>query len=144
VICVNSRSDTTQLLAQKGLKSTKQRNAVLSVLQQADEPLTVDAIFMQMRETQVSVSLATVYRMLDLFSEKGLVTKSVTSANRATALYQLAGQHTTHVLRCMRCHTTVPIQHCPLKELEEYLRKQTDFEIKGHSLEVYGLCPQCR
>ncbi|HHT26116.1 MAG TPA: transcriptional repressor [Firmicutes bacterium] len=141
---MNSRSDTTHLLAQKGLKSTRQRNAVLRVLQQADEPLTVDAIFMQLRENQVPVSLATVYRMLDLFGEKGLVTKSVASASRATALYQLAGQHVTHVLRCMRCQTTVPIQPCPLDKLEEHLRLQTDFEIKGHHLEVYGLCPQCR
>lgn len=144
VIRVNNCSDTAQLLAQKGLKSTRQRNAVLNVLQQANEPLTVDTIFMRLRENQVPVSLATVYRMLDLFSEKGLVTKSITSANRATALYQLAGQHATHVLRCLRCHTTVPIQPCPLDKLEEILRLQTDFEIKGHSLEVYGLCPHCR
>lgn len=141
---MNNRADTSQLLAQKGLKSTRQRNAVLQVLQQADEPLPVDAIFIRLRENQVQVSLATVYRMLDLFIAKGLVTKSVTSTTHATALYQLAGQHATHVLRCLRCHTTVPIEPCPLEQLEDLLRRQTDFEIKGHHLEVYGLCPHCR
>ena len=48
-----------------------------------------------------------------------------------------------HYLICTQCGSSVPIPGCPLEELERNLGERTGFAITGHSLELYGHCPQC-
>jgi Fur family ferric uptake transcriptional regulator len=38
----------------------------------------------------------------------------------------------------------VPIDFCPLEKLEKDIGEKNDFDITGHKLEIYGLCPKCK
>ena len=44
---------------------------------------------------------------------------------------------------CNLCGKVIPVDTCPLSELEETLQQKTGFRITGHSLEFTGLCPEC-
>ena len=114
-----------ELLREKGLKNTPSRQAVLEVLAHTEEP----------------VSLSTVYRTLSVLAEKGLKLKH--SSQDGTLSYQLRDSRHRHYLICTQCGSSVPIPGCPLEELERNLGERTGFAITGHSLELYGLCPQC-
>jgi Fur family transcriptional regulator, ferric uptake regulator len=125
------------------IKNTKQRNLVLDVLKASVTPLTVEDIFRKTLKGNGSVNLSSVYRILDLFVEKGLVIRSMLpEENRA--VYEISSLEHRHYLVCVKCKTIVPLEYCPLKGYEETLEQKTDFDILGHRLNVFGYCPKCR
>lgn len=87
------------------------------------------------------MNLSTVYRTLNTLTEKGILLRSVRQDGKA--YYEFAEKDHAHRLICKLCGKVIPIDTCPLRELEETLQKKTGFQITGHSLEFTGLCPEC-
>jgi len=126
-----------------GLKHTKQRLAILQILQKATQPLSAEQIYDMLRDQHTLISLSTVYRALDTMSDKEIVTK-INIIQDDKALYEMnCGLH-HHYLFCLGCNKIITIKHCPLEEYEKALKKETDYEIVGHKLSVYGYCPACK
>jgi Fe2+ or Zn2+ uptake regulation protein len=48
-----------------------------------------------------------------------------------------------HHLVCSGCGKVVDFAGCALTDLEQRLLEETRFDISGHLLEFYGLCPDC-
>lgn len=130
------------ILSQIGCKNTKSRKAVIEVLGNAESPISAEDIFLRMKEVGTSANLSTVYRTLDLMESKDLVCKTVMGDGKAR--YELTGDGHRHHLVCTNCHKSVPIDVCPLEKLEKDVGKKTDFDITGHKLELYGICPKCK
>jgi len=130
------------ILAKIGCKNTKPRKTVIEVLESTDNPLSAEDIFLRIKELGESVNLSTVYRTLDLMENKSLVNKTVMSDGKAR--YELTVDGHRHHLVCTNCHKSVPIDFCPLEKLEKDIGEKNDFDITGHKLEIYGLCPKCK
>lgn len=130
------------ILSQTGCKSTKSRQVIIEILIKTEIPLSAEEIFLVVKESGASTNLSTVYRTLDLLESKGLLDKCIMSEGRAR--YQLVLEGHKHHITCTSCHKSVPISICPLETLEKDLVNKTNFNITGHKLEVYGLCPKCR
>jgi Fur family ferric uptake transcriptional regulator len=47
-------------------------------------------------------------------------------------------------LVCLDCKKTTAVEGCPLEGYEKKLADETDFQIEGHKLDIYGYCSQCR
>lgn len=129
-----------ELLAKNDLKQTKRRKAVLAVLEAAGTPLSAEEIYGKV-VTQVHMSVSTTYRILGVLTEKGLLLKSLSQDGKT--YYQLSGTKHKHQLICTLCGESIPIDGCPLHQLEEELSKQTGYVITGHNLEFSGICPHC-
>jgi Fur family ferric uptake transcriptional regulator len=130
------------ILTKKGCKNTKSRRAVLDIMEKADATLSAEDIFILIKQSGKSVNLSTVYRTLELMEKMGLAEKTVMSDGKAR--YRLTGDGHKHHLICTNCHKTVEIDSCPLGALEKDVMKETSFDITGHKLEIYGLCPECK
>ncbi|WKY47586.1 transcriptional repressor [Eubacteriaceae bacterium ES3] len=128
-------------LKAKGLKLTKHRVAILSVLKKSEHPLSADDIFYELQNH--SINLSTVYRNLDLLCDKDLVLKLNLSGDNRT-VYEYNSPAHRHYLVCLACKKIVPIEHCPLHGYEERLQCETGYSIVGHKLDVYGYCPTCQ
>lgn len=132
------------ILSAKGIKSTKQRVAVIEELYTSPTPLSADDIFMSLKDKgSENLSLSTVYRILDTFVKKEVVVKSALM-DGGKALYEIITDTHRHNLICLKCHKIMPISGCPLKDFEKTLEDTTGFKISGHKMEVYGICPECR
>jgi len=129
------------ILLQMGCKSTKSRKAIIQLLINAEIPLSAKEIFYFIKESGVSINLSTVYRTLEIMESNGLLDKCM-SDDRVR--YQLILEGSKHHITCTSCHKSIPLSICPLKTIEKDLVNKTHFDIKGHKLEVYGLCPKCR
>lgn len=128
-------------LKEKGLKATQQRLAILEVLVEENFPLSAQDIFSKLRENNPNLRLSTVYRTLNSFVEKKIVSKL--NLNDKESFFELlSGEHHHHLI-CMKCGEIIPID-CPLKDYEEELIDNTDYTIIDHRLKVYGICPRCR
>jgi len=86
--------------------------------------------------------LATVYRTLALLTEKGVV--DVLSHHGAEQCYRLCGDEHHHHLLCERCHRVVEVQHCGLDDWVAAAAKQHGFVATDHSVEIVGVCADCR
>ena len=84
--------------------------------------------------------MTTVYRSLDAYVDAGLVRRSI--YDDGIARYEIAAEH-RHFLTCTACKKSVPLSVCPFEQLEEQLVRETGFQISGHKMEFFGLCPEC-
>lgn len=132
-----------EYLHRYGLKNTRHRQLVLQLLVGRHGVLTAEEIFQQLCVQGEAINFSTVYRILEMFTQKGLTEKNYLSNSRkyGFTLHSLGHRH--HLV-CLRCHAVIEVEHCPIADFEEQLATQTDFAIVGHNLEWYGYCPKCR
>lgn len=129
-------------LGKSGLKKTKQRTAVLEILEDSDQPLSAEEIFIRLCKKEKPGCLSTVYRSLEQMSEKNVVTKL--SIDGEKSLYEINCMLHRHYLTCLDCGKILAIKTCPIGSYEKTLEKQTGFTIINHKLNVYGYCPECK
>ena len=123
------------------LKTTKQRQAILALIEESGGAVSAEEIYEKMREAFPKVAVSTVYRNLERFEANGLIVRENLSDGR---LRFSPASHHEHYLVCTECGRKLALPDCPLEEVEKTLSQQTGFLISGHSLSLYGICPQCR
>lgn len=124
-----------------GVKRTKQRESLLTALERSANPLSAPDISFSMKEIGMKASLSTVYRILDFFVSKGLVTK-INMMNSEMSLYELNRNKHKHYAVCLSCRKIIEMEHCPLEAFMPEL-ENGDFQVTGHNLEIYGICREC-
>lgn len=135
--------DYKELLKKEKLKSTKHRNSILDVIVKAEQPVTVETIYLKLKEQGIAISLSTVYRVLEALLGRGLVVK--TSINDdSKALFEINTMEHKHHLLCVKCRKMLPVEGCPLEDYVKALEEKLGFSIKGHKLEMFGYCQSCK
>ena len=123
------------------LRLTRQRRAILTVLEGTRKHPTADEVFRRVRQEAPRISLGTVYRNLDLLARAGMIQRIDT----AGAQMRFDANHRPHPhLRCVRCGR---VDDAPIAQDElliEELRRVTEYDIIGQSVEFTGICPDCR
>jgi Fur family ferric uptake transcriptional regulator len=115
---------------------------VLELLAAEKNDTTAQALHAALRAAGDAIGLATVYRTLALFSEKGLVD---TLAHMPGELcYRLCGDAHHHHLVCSSCHRVIELTGCNLAPLLEEVGLRHDFVVTEHAFEVTGICAECR
>lgn len=132
-----------EVFNREGLKSTRHRNAVLSILQKSQEPIAAEAVYLKLKEEGASISLSTVYRILETLVLKELVLKS-NIVNESKGLFEINRMEHKHHLVCVGCKKMISIDGCPFEEYEKSIQGTNGFDITGHRLEIYGYCAQCK
>ncbi len=126
-----------------GLKTTKHRISILDIIEQSEQPMTIEQVFFRLQKENIFVNLSTVYRVFDIFVKKNIVKKlNISSENHS--MFEYNRMVHSHYLICLVCKKCLAINHCPIGDYEESLRNETKYLIAGHKLEIYGYCPECR
>ncbi|NJL09767.1 MAG: transcriptional repressor [Calothrix sp. SM1_7_51] len=120
---------------------TRSQERILSLLKSIKKGISAQDIYVELRNRNQSIGLATVYRSLEALKLEGLV--QVRTLANGEALYSLA-QQDKHHLTCLRCGVSIPINQCPVHDLENQLQVSHKFNIFYHTLEFFGLCSQCQ
>lgn len=124
------------------LKKTKQRERVFRILTEADGPVSAADIYQKLlrQEEGCACAISTVYRILQAFEEKHLVSRT-TLPDSDTAVYEWKQESHCHYAVCLKCHKRIPLKECPFHS--EFGMEET-FQVTGHKVEVYGYCGSCR
>jgi Fe2+ or Zn2+ uptake regulation protein len=126
----------------QGLRLTQARQAVLQVVGAAGAHLQVAEVHRRALRLSPRIGLASVYRTIDLLDRLGLV-KRVHVGHRHRH-YASATERHGHHLVCNGCGRVVEFSDCQVEQLAKTLARRTRFLIEGHSIELYGRCPDCR
>lgn len=130
------------MLRQKGYRLTPQRRAVLKAIASSHDHLTAAEICALVRQEYPTIGLVTVYRVINLLTELELICPVKMKDNSQSYLMRRPMEHHHHLL-CSHCGRAVDFTSCDLSELEQRLSRDTGFNIEGHTLEIYGKCPDC-
>lgn len=120
---------------------TRTRAEIWRILTQSEKPLSPNEIYRRL--TGHKVNLATVYRNLRALQDVGLVREI--DLREAFKRYEaiLAGQHVHHIM-CQVCGRIDKIRHCMIQDMARAIKKESGFTLKDHSLECFGICPNCQ
>ncbi len=124
-----------------GLKRTRPRQKVLSVLEHAEEPLSAMDISTEIEKDGGTVWMSTIYRILDLFEKEGIVLK-ISMMDNEMALYELNRSRHKHYAICLGCRKILPMDNCPMGNFVPKIEEE-DFHVVGHHIVVYGYCREC-
>ena len=133
-----------------GYKMTAGREAVMDVLSQSREHLSVDEIYTKVRAINPDIGLTTVYRTLEILNTMAVVTKFDFGDKRARYELKESGKGHHHHLVCTGCGRIVDYDDFIneeiklLKETEKKLSKKYNFRIDDHLIQFYGLCRECK
>ena len=132
-------------LKEKGLKVTRQRLLVLSVLEEnSGRHMTAEDIYELVAEDYPDIGLATVYRALQLLWDMQLVDRI--SFDDGCVRYEIGhlfkgeAKHNHHHLICRKCNKVIPFGDDLLDDLEHHIEEATGFHVLDHELKFFGLC----
>ena len=134
--------DLQTQLNQQGMRLTRPRQVVMSILEETGRPLSPQTIHQRASQTDENISLVSVYRTLDLLNELDLVCRVHGQDECQGYVLSSPGHH--HQLICRNCQKTVQFSgSTDLEPFIEAVEQQTGFLIDGHLLQLFGLCPEC-
>jgi Fur family ferric uptake transcriptional regulator len=135
---------TLEALRDEGYRNGGARRAVVELLGRQDCCLTAQEIFDRLRGEGRQVGIASVYRVLDLLSDKGLVQRIDVGAG--SARYEpvhASGEHHHHLV----CDDCGKVEAFADDELELVLRRvegRTGYSVAAHDVVLRGACADCR
>ncbi len=119
---------------------TRQRRIILEETRKPGLHFSADQIFQVVRERIPNISLATVYRNLEVLAEAGLVTQFVTSDGLKR--YDVGSQRHYH-LHCVQCGRIWDLPANLFQDFDSVAQGTSGFRILGHVLEFEGICSKC-
>lgn len=131
----------TALLREKGFKVTPQRLAIYDVLYHTTEHPSAEMIFNRLQPQYPTMSLATVYKTIEILREIGLV--QVLNVGEESFRYDANIENHPHV-RCMVCKRVDDIFGVDCQPFVEATAQKTAYELTGQQFYFYGVCPNCR
>lgn len=137
-----AQHDCKTELREADLKATPIRLAVLKLLETADKPLDVATIRLELKKSGIKADPATVFRMMNSFSGKGIVRE--VNFQESKLRYEHAAKDDHHHLVCEKCSGIEDLSDCNIKALEKDIEKKKGFQVNNHSLEFFGLCQKCQ
>ncbi len=129
-------------LREQRLKSTSQRDAIVEVFLDGTGHVSVEELYGRVRERHPGIGYATVYRTMKLLTECGIADER--HFRNAEARYEVAEKdHHDHLI-CERCGKIVEFEEERIEALQEQTARRLGFELRGHKMELYGICRSCR
>ncbi len=123
------------------LRMTNQREIILRELRKSKRHLSADELYDIVKKVMPRISLATVYRNLEILSEAGLIGKLEISGRQKRFDFDVSDHD--HIY-CVVCHKVDNLD-IERKDVDsEQLGAAAGYTITGYRVEIIGICPECQ
>lgn len=134
--------DLESRLRARGERLTPQRRAVIAVLAESGEHLTIQAVQQQLAARGLDLTETTIYRILQWLNDLGIV--SQTDLGQGGWVYELIADQLHHHLVCLACGHVMEIDDSAMVGLRAYLRREYAFEPRIEHMAIFGVCHACQ
>jgi Fur family transcriptional regulator, ferric uptake regulator len=129
-------------LKKMGYKLTGPRLAILELLVKEKGHFSVVEIYSRICLKKQGIGIATVYRTVDLLLETGILRMLTLKGSQPVFEINRPDDHHHHLI-CRSCGRIIEFNSCNFKSIAGEIERATRFIIEEHTLEAYGLCPEC-
>ncbi|MFW6108034.1 MAG: Fur family transcriptional regulator [bacterium] len=122
-------------------RMSRQRRAILEQFSRPGRHLTADMVYDSVRRSLPSISMGTVYRNLDRLCSEGRIRKLPLCGTQS---WYDGGVHPHAHVRCLDCGAIRDVEAEAFADLDAVADDASEYDVVGHELQFYGLCPACR
>jgi Fur family ferric uptake transcriptional regulator len=133
------------LLTERGIRMTRQRRAILHVIETAKKHLDANQLLRRAQKTDATIDRSTLYRTIDLLKRHGLIDELDLMHLRGEAHYYERKTGRDHVhMTCLGCGGVTEVVNERFDALKAQLEQDAGFQIRVARLEIGGYCSKCR
>lgn len=135
-----------EMLREKRIKVTPQRMAVYAVLRETRRHPNVEMIYQKLKPTYPAMSLATVYKTVDVLNKVGLIQEL--NVGEGGLRYDAMTKPHPHVY-CEKCGKVADVEQYSMDKFQDdtllkKVHEETGYDLSSVQLYFYGKCPECR
>jgi len=133
-----------EVIKQKGLKYTKQREIILETILNSNKHLSAEDLYklIQEKHPDEKIGIATVYRAVSFLEDSGLI--SSISLDKDTKKFETNfKEHHDHLI-CVKCNKIVEFTNDKIEKEQDKIAKKEGFELLDHAMYLYGVCKDCQ
>jgi Fur family transcriptional regulator, ferric uptake regulator len=133
-----------QALASRGVRLTRQRRALLQVMESARQHLAASDILRRAKRIDPKVTRVTVYRTIDLLKRHGLIDELDLLHLRGEGHYYESRGPRDHIhVACLSCGKVREFESQLYEELMKQIERDFGMRIQVTRTEVGGYCAEC-
>ncbi|EOS60161.1 hypothetical protein C815_01728 [Firmicutes bacterium M10-2] len=117
---------------------SKQKDILCQLIQDHDGHPSAEELFLICKEKNIKISIATIYRNLNILVQEGKIAKI--SFSSEPDRYDSRTDSHVHAI-CDRCHE---IEDLNIAGMDEYLKENTHLTIHSYELMIHHTCAKCR
>lgn len=126
----------------EGQRNTRQKQLLLSILREADRPMSINELYTKLAAQMPRIAKSTIYRNIDSLLAQNLIDKYHLNNNEIFYKIKADSHEHKHYLICDNCKKTFDLPSCPIQELENAMEEE-GFVIREHQIQLNGLCKNC-
>ena len=131
--------------AERGIRMTQQRRAILSVIETANKHLDASQILRKARKLDDSVDRSNVYRTLRLLKRQGLIDELDLMHLKGEGHFYERKLGRDHIhMACLRCGKIAEFISDEFEKLKQQVERDCRFRVLISRLEIGGYCAACR
>lgn len=133
-----------QSVRKLGIRMTRQRHAILQVMDDAEQHLDVDQILERAKKLDPEVHLVTVYRTIELLKKHALIDELDLLHLRGDRHYYESHGPRDHIhVACLRCGKVREFESRLYEQLKEQIARDFGMKVTVSRTEVGGYCAEC-
>jgi len=129
-------------LKSRSLPFTPEREAAVNLIGDMDYHFTIEELLGVIRQKNLQVSRATLYRTILVLIDSKLLIK-LSRMDKPPVYESVLDKRPHNHFLCNRCGSIIEFES---PEIEDRIRKislENRFDVSSHSLKIYGNCPVC-
>ena len=127
----------------QGLKLTAERTALVREIFSTHYHFEADELLFKMKEKNVKISRATVYRTLELLVKSGLVRRVHLGEDHYHYEHVTGNSHHDHLI-CTTCGGVIEFHDEMLEQRKREICEKKKFTPTFHNLQILGVCDSCK
>jgi Fur family peroxide stress response transcriptional regulator len=137
---LRSEASAIEALRSKGYKATPQRIAICRITLNTRAHPSAQQVYDEVKKIHPTVSLATVYKTLEVLRNLDLVQE----INFPKGQARFDSYMNPHInLICLKCGNIKDLDDATVKEITRKVAAATKFKPTGQRMDVYGICQKC-
>lgn len=139
---INPKSDASAIeaLRSKGYRATPQRIAICRIALNSRAHPSAQQMYDAVKKTHPTVSLATVYKTLEVLRNLDLVQE----INFPKGQARFECYMKPHInLVCLKCGAITDLDDKTVEDITRRVAAATKFKPTGQRMDVYGICEKC-
>ena len=125
-----------KILKSEGLRYTDQRQAIWDEIRNSNEHRDAEDIYLKLKEKNVKVSRATVYRTIDVLVKNRLVRKMDVGDGRSLYEPRLDNEHHDHMI-CLDTGDIIEFYNKELEDLQDTIAKKYGYKVIRHVHQLF-------
>jgi len=125
-----------KILKSEGLRYTDQRQAIWDEIRNSNEHRDAEDIYLKLKERNVKVSRATVYRTIDVLVKNRLVRKMDVGEGRSLYEPRIDDEHHDHMI-CLDTGDIIEFYNKELEDLQDTIAKKHGYKVIRHVHQLF-------